>query len=424
MRGCGQTETRVGAWRSTCVSCWCGGHAAKRPEAGFSLLEMLIATALLVVVTGAVFTLVSPAAGGHRARSEAADTQQRLRVAVEAIRRDLVMAGAGTYAGAAVGSLVRVFAPIVPHTVGPFVPGSPDRPDASAITITYVPQSASQARLRSEFRHGVLAAIDPVPGCPLGAAYAACGLEPSMRAVIFEPGGAHDIFTVSSVEHGAVQLQHRDGGFASVYGRGASIAEVVSVTYHLHARERRLYRYDGHRTNLPVVDDVVGVRFEYFGEPSPPAMLKPVTDPIGPWTTYGPRPPPVGSDAAGDDWGPGENCVFRVDAGQHVSRLGDWTAAGQPGTLVPIPLAALGDGPWCPGLATAEGLPLGNRYDADLLRVRRVRVTLRVQAGSAALRGADPSWFTHPGSARGADRMVPDQEVQFEVAPRNLNVER
>jgi prepilin-type N-terminal cleavage/methylation domain-containing protein len=409
---------------ASAIACRYGGDPARRPEAGFSLLEMLIATALFVVVTGAVFTLVSPATGAHRARSEAADTQQRLRVAVEAIRRDLVMAGAGTYAGAAVGSLVRVFAPIVPHAVGPLVPGSPDRPDASAITITYVPQSASQARLRSEFRNGTLAAIEPVPGCPLGAANPVCGLEPSMRVGVFEAGGAHDIFTVASVEGGAVQLQHRDGGFATVYGRGASIAEVVSVTYHLNSRERRLYRYDGHRTNLPLVDDVVGLRFEYFGEPTPPVLLKPVTDPVGPWTTYGPRPPPVGTDPAGDDWGPGENCVFRVVAGQHVSRLDDWLAGGQPGTLVSMPLPALGDGPWCPGGATADGLPLGSRYDADLLRVRRVRVSLRVQAGSASLRGADPSWFTHPGSARVADRMVPDQEVQFDVAPRNLNFGR
>jgi hypothetical protein len=42
----------------------------------------------------------------------------------------------------------------------------------------------------------------------------------------------------------------------------------------------------------------------------------------------------------------------------------------------------------------------------DLLRIRRVRVTLRVQAASPALRP-----------------FLPDREVTFDVAPRNLNRE-
>jgi hypothetical protein len=76
------------------------------------------------------------------------------------------------------------------------------------------------------------------------------------------------------------------------------------------------------------------------------------------------------------------------------------------------------DGPWCPD----EAHP--NRFDADLLRVRRIAVTLRVQAASASLRGPAGTLFVHGGSARSGDRFVPDQEIRFDVTPRNLNVER
>ncbi len=62
--------------------------------------------------------------------------------------------------------------------------------------------------------------------------------------------------------------------------------------------------------DVPVVDNVVALAFEYFGDPQPPTMRKPLSDPIGPWTTYGPKP----SAAAVAPFAAGENCVFVSDA--------------------------------------------------------------------------------------------------------------
>jgi hypothetical protein len=78
----------------------------------------------------------------------------------------------------------------------------------------------------------------------------------------------------------------------------------------------------------------------------------------------------------------------------------------------------LSDGPWCPDATNA------NRWDADLLRIRRVAVTLRVEAAAAMLRGPAGPLFVNGGTARGGLAWVPDQEVRFEVAPRNLNLGR
>jgi hypothetical protein len=78
----------------------------------------------------------------------------------------------------------------------------------------------------------------------------------------------------------------------------------------------------------------------------------------------------------------------------------------------------LTDGPWCPD-ATSP-----NRYDADLLRIRQVRVTLRVQAALAALRGPAGVLFSKGGTSNTAQRFVPDQEITFDIAPRNMNIGR
>ncbi len=65
-----------------------------------------------------------------------------------------------------------------------------------------------------------------------------------------------------------------------------------------------------------------------------------------------------------------------------------------------------------------------NKFDADLLRVRQVRVTLRVQVANELLRGPAGVLFRHGGRSRGGERFIPDQEVRFDVSPRNMNLGR
>jgi hypothetical protein len=86
------------------------------------------------------------------------------------------------------------------------------------------------------------------------------------------------------------------------------------------------------------------------------------------------------------------------------------------GSLVELDAVVLSDGPFC---GTGP-----NEFDADLLRVRKVRVSLRLQTASAVLRGADTNLFMKPGPARGGQRFIPDYRSTFEVTPRNLNLAR
>ena len=99
---------------------------------------------------------------------------------------------------------------------------------------------------------------------------------------------------------------------------------------------------------------------------------------------------------------------------EHVVALGFEYFGADGGQLDP---AELQDGPWSAGDATTGA------FDADLLRIRRVRITLRVQAARSTLRGPAGVLFTNGGTAASMERYVPDREIRIDVAPRNLRGE-
>jgi type II secretory pathway pseudopilin PulG len=299
-----------------------------RTDTGFSLVELTVAAAVLLLVTASLIALSVPSQGLFSAQSEVADVQQRLRVAADTLSRDLLVAGAG---------LNYSVAPILPY--------------------------------RSGLRNS-------------------------------DPPGTYRTDTITTVYV------------------ARNIGAIVSSTYTLKtdavAGTSQLMAYDGTANpDVPVVDNVVGLSFDYYGDPQPPTMRKALADPVGPWTTYG--APPAASAVA--PFAAGENCTFVNDGSPlPAPRLAAFGRSDEP--LVKLTVAELTDGPWCPDDGAAA------RWDADLLRVRRVGVTLRVQAAMASLRGPAGLLFANGGTARSAVKWVPDQEIRFDVAPRNLNLGR
>jgi hypothetical protein len=216
----------------------------------------------------------------------------------------------------------------------------------------------------------------------------------------------------------SLHLEHNLQDGPRSYAAGSTIVEATIRTLYLKADAStdtfQLVKYDGGRgADVPVIDHLVELAFDYFGEPQPPLLQRPLDEPIAPWTTYGPRPPMA--DVATTAYPAGENCVFALAASTPVPRLA--ALGGEPG-LVHLTARELSDGPWCPDSISP------NRYDADLLRVRKVVVTIRVESQNASLRGSAGWLFRRAGTSDGGGRMVPDQLVQVQVAPRNLNLAR
>jgi hypothetical protein len=386
-------------------------------EGGFSLLEIVIATGLMLIVTASVFSMMHPAQGAFSTELEAADLQQRVRVAADALAKDLMMAGAGEYSGLRSASLGYFFPPVLPFRRGAANDDPVGTFAGDRITVIYVPTTAAQTTLSADLDPASLTLqVKAQSDCPQSVKL--CGFTKDMLVLVYDDTGSYDVFSITSVIDPAQMTISRPPGAAATYGAGARVVEAVSHTFYLKTDATtgvsHLMRSDGAaNADAPVVDHVVGLTFDYYGEPQPPTMLQPLSEVTGSGTTYGPKPSP----SAVAPFAPGENCVFINDGSPtpapRLARLGTGAT-----TLVPLTAAQLTDGPWCPNRTNA------NRWDADLLRIRKIAVTLRLETAAAALRGPASVLFVRGGTARTAGTWVPDQELTFQISPRNLNLGR
>ncbi len=192
---------------------------------------------------------------------------------------------------------------------------------ASAITITVV---------------GAIVAVITPAQTMLRAQGDAADLHQRLRAIADTLAG--DLRAASAVRPyrvGAV----RDDGNAGIYYRPDTMTVLgdTTRTYYLKTDSFELMQYDGGLSDLPMIEHVVGLAFDYFG-----------------------------------------------------------AASAQDRTLVRFEPVVLTDGPWSEDASH-------RRFDADLRRIRAVRVSVRLESTSPSLR-----------------RFVPDEEIVLHVALRNL----
>jgi prepilin-type N-terminal cleavage/methylation domain-containing protein len=387
-----------------------------RREDGFSLVEVLVAMTVMLAVTAGVFTVMNPSQGTFAAQPEVSDMQQRLRVGADALYKDLVMAGNGAYQGPLSGSLLYMFAPVMPFRIGTLNDDPPGTFKTDTITLMYVPPTVAQTTLAT---HGpslksAEIGVNDEPGCPPDKADALCGFEIGMTVLMYDDSGNFDVFTITNVQDQALHVQHFNDNltYLNYDPNSTKIVQANFFEYYLKTDDAngvyQLMFYDGSgKPDVPVVDNVVGLTFDYYGDPQPPIVKGGSGTTASPWQmTYGPTPK-----------GNADNCIITFAGGPVPSpRLADLGPANSP--LIKLTAAQLTDGPWCPSDTNV------NRYDADLLRIRKIGVTLRVQAAVAALRGPASTFFSHGGTAQRGSQWVPDQEVRFTVSPRNLNLGR
>jgi hypothetical protein len=196
------------------------------------------------------------------------------------------------------------------------------------------------------------------------------------QLAVVEEAGAVSFSRVVGTAGPMLQLDEAIPGAAATSSFATGIE--MSVIY-FDASRRQLRRYDGFASDQPLVDDVVWMSVRYYGDPLPP------------------RRPAVAGQAT---------CV--VDAsGQPLLPL----AGPVPAPLVELAPVDLSDGPWC-GRAPWQ-------FDADLLRLRAVRVAIRLQAAAETVRGGGLQ-FLHPGTSRRSAQQVPDLALDVFVTPRVL----
>jgi hypothetical protein len=382
---------------------------------GFTLAEFLIAGAVALVLTAGLLTVVDPSHSATRARAAAIDIQQRLRAASEAMSADLYAAGSGPVNGVFGKSLGTITPVILPFRVGPRGdPAGTARSDAISLITTA--GSGAAAVLTATFVPALgVAQIAATPACPVGDL--ACGIGVGAAVLLLDGRGQSDLFNVTVVAGGSLSLEPRGMTSSRSFPPGALLVPVTVTSYYLRpgstSEGAQLMSGDGDRSDMPFVDYVAGLTIELLGDPQPPRLSPAGASPHA--ATYGPVPPPLGVDDGRDDWPAGENCTFLASGGEQRSRLATLPPGAGP---VLLPHGTLTDGPWCPDSSAP------NRFDADLLRVRAVRVTIRFEATSATVRGIDARLFVHPGTSRDPSGWAADRQVVFDVVPRALHVGR
>ena len=330
-----------------------------RDSSGFTLAELLVALVLSAIVVSAVAALTATTDRFARSQSRVMDAQQRARVIAETLGRDLRLAGAGLDRGPMSGPLNRVFTPLWPRRVGRVRPDAATvvRPDA--LTLAWVPDTIVQTTLAI----GDVPSLGRIVLAPCAGGALPCQVARGATLAVFDAPGRAELLGVLDDDVGGTTVRPL-GAPAGAFAAGSAVSEVVIRGYYFDSALSQLRFYDGDGTDQPVVDEVTGLTFEYFGDAAPPQL---------------PRPDPGL-----------ENCLFDM--------AGTWrggvTLTANSDGLATLPLAMFLDGPWC-----SAG---GTSFDADLLRVRRIRVEVRLRASGPR----DPR---------------PDYRATFDVSPPNLS---
>lgn len=231
-------------------------------QRGFSVIELLIGSAILCAVCGAVVGLLHDGLAGTPVLEETTDLHQRARVVADAIASELRAAAAGTPSGA----LSRYFAAVEPRRPSDAIGAA----SADVVTVRYVPAGGAHARLAQPLAPGASIAILENAGCPVGTT--ACGFVANTTAVLFDTNSNVSVVQIDAIGPGVLTISDISSGRSISYPTGTEIAEAIQVTFSFDSSTRQLRRAEGGGTFV-VADNVTGVAFDYFGDDLAPMPL-------------------------------------------------------------------------------------------------------------------------------------------------------
>jgi hypothetical protein len=330
-----------------------------------------MAVVLFALSTALVFPLVARGASLARLAPEVADLDQRMRVLDSLLHRVLESAGAGAPSAALTPTFAGRVPGIFPALRGVLSGDAPNAAFPDRVTVLVGEAGGWDVALASS----MLSASSPLflllgPPCPVGDAR--CSFRNGDTAVLNDRLGYFDLLRITNAT-GPV-LAYQPSSLTRTY-------QLADDSRLVRASIRQL-RFDGAKGQVrfgdglgneaPVMDGVVSVAFAFQGVAEPP---KGVTPPLGT-----------------------PSCLTNADGSPRLPVL-----PGAVGGLVGLPLTIFTDGPFCGGGAMV--------YDADLFRIRRVRVRIGI-VDQNALPG---QWPWSPLARSG-----PTREVTVDVAPRNL----
>jgi prepilin-type N-terminal cleavage/methylation domain-containing protein len=222
---------------------------------GFTVIELLIALAIVMSITGVLAQLVEPARAAFDRVPAELDLQQRGRTAIDAISQVVRSAGKNVAATNGLGALSKIMAPISL--------ANPDQSGQSFASMTAIVPVVDGAQ-------GVLGADQNAAAGPLMLATTpcpdvneVCGFVRGVTAVIVDGSGHYEVFVVASTTAGSRMLT-ADRGFMRAYPAGSAVIEIDQYTFSLAVQADgsfSLVRATAAGAVQPMVDFVTALSF-------------------------------------------------------------------------------------------------------------------------------------------------------------------
>lgn len=221
-------------------------------EIGTTIVELLVASGIMLAASAAVFTLVADATARSPRWNDAADLHQRARMALDVVYRTLAPAGAGLLRG----STIAVPA-IEPRRRFTFQVLS------SAVTVRHAPERGAGATLAADLPPGASTATIAVEaGC--ASDLVACGFTIESEAAVFDGTGGWHLLAVDSISPLALGVADRLPGRTTTFAAGASVIEILETSLYFDRPSGTLRQEGPGEGDFPVLDNVTDVRFEYL----------------------------------------------------------------------------------------------------------------------------------------------------------------
>ena len=226
-----------------------GTSAPLACEAGFSLLEALVASFMSLMVVGGMLVILDGLRDVHRDQQQLIDARMTARLALAQMQRDIQLAGIG---------LLGMLSPL---------PVIEPRADGG-IDIRYNSDNLT-ARLSGNGGGSHFDVAD------------VSGFEVGMVVAVYDGTGAFDLTTLTAVEADKLHLHH-DGGLSKTYtpDDGAAVKRVQTTSYQLQSVAGgvfRLQRQQDDATAQPVAINVRSMTITYYDDSNPSQAFTPVT---------------------------------------------------------------------------------------------------------------------------------------------------
>lgn len=229
-------------------------------EPGFTTIEVLIASSLLLIVTGAIAALATPMRDGVERSLGRADLTGASRFAIERLATELREAGSPATVASPETRLRELLPSVV--TLADLDSGAPQSP-GGALQVASVPAAAPQGLLAAPASAGtVFLELDLTARCT--SVGLACGFRPGASAVLFDSSHFAIVTIDSAADAGVVRVT---SPIPTAFSAGAVLATLVITSYGLRPEAdgsmRLVRRRQG--SEQPLLDHVVGLIAETVG---------------------------------------------------------------------------------------------------------------------------------------------------------------